>query len=250
MKRPNHVDRFPWLAAAGGAALVVIGAVALLRLPAPPEPAQTAERAALRFSQFGLPTDDIALTEELALQDPLPLFLPTQWNSGQADLRLGLRPVPTVRFTSFDPYLVFDSGPAIQLFDPPPPPADALQASLVDRVPSVSGLSQTDAAHRPLPERLLHFQISTVGEGRVVADVEARLSAEAGGEAGGPLRQTFWAPLEALVAIDAAGLVGQPALVVTSGSEAVDRWVLDFLVRQAHLGARLAPGFYRVLVGP
>jgi hypothetical protein len=59
-----------------------------------------------------------------------------------------------------------------------------------------------------------------------------------------------WQPLEFLVAVDAMGLVGPPILTESSRVAAVDGYFQNYLVKTLHAGQRLAPGFYRVCIGP
>ena len=68
--------------------------------------------------------------------------------------------------------------------------------------------------------------------------------------ANAPPSESSWQPLEFLVAIDRAGLV-RPAMLVTSSQvSSVDAYFRDFLTEGLHIGERLAPGFYRVSIGP
>jgi hypothetical protein len=66
-------------------------------------------------------------------------------------------------------------------------------------------------------------------------------------------RQDF-GPLEYLVAVSSAGIVGDPILMVSSQwdevDEKVDAFFRAYLVKSFRLGERLSPGRYRVLVGP
>ena len=63
-----------------------------------------------------------------------------------------------------------------------------------------------------------------------------------------------FAPVEYLVAVSSAGIVGDPILLVGSEGEAmdekVDTFFRSYLVKTFRLGERLNPGRYRVLVGP
>lgn len=246
---------FPWLAAVLGALLVVIGAGSLLQLPSPPQPrtplAREGPRVALRLAENRTGDPSGRLQEELALRDPTPLFLPTQWSSGQASLPLGVRREPGTSVGVFPPKLVFpDDGPAIAIPPPVSVPAGALAAvNAVERVPELRDLSRREQQRPPLPERRGRLVVSEAGTGRVtIAENVVIRPSPSGGSA--TLRDVFWAPLEMLVAVNPGGLVGQPAVIRTSGTESVDEWVLSFLMEPGRLGARLEPGFYRVLVGP
>jgi len=59
-----------------------------------------------------------------------------------------------------------------------------------------------------------------------------------------------YAPLEFLVVISSAGMVGEPVLTTGSGWDDVDIFFRTYLVKTFRLGERLNPGRYRVLVGP
>ena len=56
--------------------------------------------------------------------------------------------------------------------------------------------------------------------------------------------------MEFLIAVDAMGLVGPPILTESSRVAAVDGYFQIYLVKTLHAGERLAPGFYRVCIGP
>ena len=56
--------------------------------------------------------------------------------------------------------------------------------------------------------------------------------------------------MEFLVAVDAMGLVGPPTLTESSRVAAVDGYFQNYLVKTLHAGQRLAPGFYRICIGP
>jgi hypothetical protein len=68
------------------------------------------------------------------------------------------------------------------------------------------------------------------------------------------LPRSDFVPMEYLVAISSAGVVGEPILMVgTEGEEMdekVDSFFRTYLVKTFRLGLRLNPGRYRVLVGP
>ena len=65
-----------------------------------------------------------------------------------------------------------------------------------------------------------------------------------------PPEQGMWQPLEFLVAVDRAGVVRPPVLTESSRIAAVDQFFQEFLIKSLHIGERLAPGFYRVSIGP
>ena len=71
-----------------------------------------------------------------------------------------------------------------------------------------------------------------------------------GDDAKPPANNRDWQPVEFLFAINAAGSVGRPMVTTSSQVPEVDAYFRDYLAKSFHLGERLAPGFYRVVVGP
>lgn len=242
-------ERFPWLAALLGATLVVVGGVTLLRFPNPPNPDLREARAAvttpLRIVRTGGDVvQDERLRAELALQDPTPLFLPTQWNSGQANP--AVRRDPPAVFSPYDPALQEERAMVLPV--PAVVPEDALATvGVLERGPKFLELGRRPLDLQSVPGRWAKLEVSHAATGQV------HLAEDLAGpapEAGTPSRQEFWAPMELLLVVNPAGLVGRPAVVASSGSERVDNWAVEYLSGPAALGARLAPGFYRVVLGP
>jgi hypothetical protein len=56
--------------------------------------------------------------------------------------------------------------------------------------------------------------------------------------------------MEFLAAVDPAGLAAPLTLTTRSGVEDVDTYFQNFLAHTLRVGERLAPGFYRISVGP
>lgn len=249
----REAERFPWVAAAFGALLVAAGGLSLLRLPAPPEPEGWVREAGTRLPLTLTDTSGErvaeALREELALQDPAPLFLPTRWNSGQAHAPVGERIEPGRAFRNFDPKLAFTEDDA-RIALPPlaQVPESGLEAvTRTARRPALRELGHQALDLEPLPPRLAFLRVSQAGAGQErLAETVLRLP-----EAATTLLQAEpWTPLELLVAIGPGGIIGRPAVILGSGVERVDTWAQDYLVDGARLGARLEPGFYRVVLGP
>jgi hypothetical protein len=244
--------QFPWVLATIGVALVVVGGVALLRFPTAPDPKRVSTEAPqvspMQLSRTGNGVTNTRLQEELALQDPTPLFGPTRWNSGQAPQPV--MPEPGTAFVSFTPALIFpDADLPISIPATAAVPADAQAAvNMLEREPKLMDFSRRDLTLPPLPQRVAQIEVRQMGSG------ELRLSQTVGEpretEQLPALRQEFWTPVHLMIAINPAGLVGRPVMVASSGSERIDNWALDFLANRAHLAARLGPGFYRVVVGP
>jgi len=59
-----------------------------------------------------------------------------------------------------------------------------------------------------------------------------------------------WRPLELFATVDAAGLASPLVVTDRSDVEEVNAYFRNYLARTFRLGEHLAPGFYRVVVGP
>jgi hypothetical protein len=96
----------------------------------------------------------------------------------------------------------------------------------------------------PLRPRTAILEISEVGTGRVVQvpNIGSGIVLPAG--------QTEWQPAEFLVCVTTEGLLGRPVETVSSDVEDVDAFFRDYLEKTLHLGERLTPGMYRVVIGP
>lgn len=103
-----------------------------------------------------------------------------------------------------------------------------------------AGMGEQGGGRPPLAERAAWMEFKRLMDG------ELRL-AEAPSVA--PPRRDF-SPLEFLLLVSAAGLVGDPVLTAGSGRPEVDAFFQDYLARIHRVGERLPPGSYRVQIGP
>jgi hypothetical protein len=186
---------------------------------------------------------DTLLKQEASLNDPTPLFLPTEWNSAP-DLpqrELG------GAFQGYPDELAFATD-KLKLALPPPVAVPASPAeALVSGAPGnpLLGIGRTDASVPVLPVRGAFVEIVATGTG---APVLARALADAR-----PPQAADWQPLEFIVKVDAAGLVGPPVLTSGSGAATVDAYFGGsggYLAQDLRVGELLNPGFYRISVGP
>ena len=108
-----------------------------------------------------------------------------------------------------------------------------------------AGMGQIDVQRPALAERSGFLEVTGLIDGKVVIDETLK---------GLALPRLDFGPVEYLVAISSAGIVGDPILIVGSGwgevDEKVDSFFRSYLVKSFRLGERLSPGRYRVLVGP
>jgi hypothetical protein len=229
-----------WIFPALGA-LVVLAVVALLfrgpgrarvgAIPPVPAPARAVKLVSLKKN-------------EAALTDPTPLFLPTEWNAGQNALPANTQREPGGSFQGYPAKLAF-AETELKLSFPaavamPDRPADALASDRSGL--TFLGLGQTD---RPVIQLIVRNAFIEILE----ASTGVRLLAHPLPDALPP-GGVAWQPMEFLVAVDAMGLVGPPILTESSRVAAVDGYFQNYLVKSLHAGERLAPGFYRICIGP
>jgi hypothetical protein len=229
-----------WMFATAGALVVLVAVAMLFRAPggsrvgAIIKPAQPATGAVRLVSLH---------ENEAALTDPTPLFLPTKWNAGENALPANTQREPGGSFQGYPAKLAFAES-ELKLNFPadvavPARPADAVTSDRSGL--SFLGLGQVDRPVSQLIARKGFIEILEAGNGQ-------RLLAQPLADAYPP--GAAWQPLEFLVAVDAMGLVGPPILTESSRVAAVDGYFQNYLVKTLHAGQRLAPGFYRVCIGP
>ena len=263
-----------WAWAAGGAVLIAGALVGLFSLslsrprlqtvPAPrPKPAiELAERVIKS-----------ALDDEATLLDPTPLFQPTHWNTAQLEVA---RPEPSGSFQSFrvPPKFGFaDSDLRLGRIEPPdsaarPPAPGKLRTSLdlpapvaVPATPTAVlaagspgaialGFGRIDQRIVALPARGALVDIVATGTGRAALPPQAMAQVQALAAGARPPAGREWQAMEFLAAIDPAGLVAPLTITARSGVDEVDAYFQNFLAHTLCVGERLAPGFYRISVGP
>ena len=272
MSAANAGAQSRWIWAAVCAVIatgLVMLVLSLARVAAPPV-AAVRTKPAIELTERAAKS---ALDDEATLLDPKPLFMPTKWNASQkdvpppepggtfqsfrfpakpeftdADLKLGR---PDVVDSTTKPAVPAKLWTSIDLPDPvavPQKPADALTPDAPGAL--AMGFGRTGASVVPLPARAAMIEITTAETGekplpaQVMAQVQA-LTAAAHPPAGRP-----WQTMEFVAAIDAAGLAAPLMMTTRSGADEVDAYFQNFLVRTLRLGERLAPGIYRISVGP
>ena len=212
-----------WAVAGAGAAAVGALVVILFRHATPPSPPPA--KAPHRPTVTLVNATDQALNDEAVLLDPTPLFLPTKWNATQRELA---PPDPGGRFQGFDaPKLSFAEN--------------ELKLGLPAPIAVPAGPAEAVAADAPTAARGAFVEVRMAGNGRNVL---------AQAIPGAPPGRGGWAPVEFVARVDAAGLVGPLVVTERSGLEEVDIFFANYLARTLRVGERLAPGFYRICVGP
>lgn len=237
--------RFPWVVVTLGAIAVVGGLVALLRVPEETVPLDPPPAAKVELAR---PGDDVAertLQEEVALLDPRPLFLPTELNAGQAGaLADDGRREPSASFQDFPAQLTYaEDDPMVEFPATIETPANPVAALRTEQGhDALSGFGRQEVTLTPLPARLAYFEVIRAETGHLV--LEGSLPPDEAAP------QADWTPVELVAAVGPAGLIGLPVLTESSGSAPIDAWAPGYLAKTYRLGERLAPGFYRVRLGP
>lgn len=242
-------DRQRWLIAVIGAAITIAVVGGMVRFPplAPTDPAPPPSAFELRR----VAAADLVQSEEVALSDLAPLFLPTRWNAS-------LAPAPQREpgKTFFDReslrYAFGDAGWSFERDLPPvitmggKPMAEALPLDTLranSPAPMLSGFGRSELPLATLRARSGFVEIIETGTGRSVLAVALPSDIR-------PPTERMWAPVEFLATVEAAGLVAPLTLTARSGVEEVDAFYRNYLARTFRLGERLTPGFYRITVSP
>jgi hypothetical protein len=192
----------------------------------------------VRVASADAATPDQILRERAELLDPTPLFFPTEWNYGQRPRGAEIRKEPGQVFGGFEPKLTVGEQ-SMAPFQVQTAPAPEKLSDVLEQgsEASFAGMGQVRST---LPVRSGYIEVRDMENGNLV--ISQSLSGIT------PPRSDF-APVEFLVTVGSAGLVGDPLLTSGSEGEDVDNFFRDYLVQAYRLGERLRPGRYRVLVG-
>lgn len=210
----------------------------------PPAMAATGQAAQpfVRLAGAGTALNDQVLRERADLFDPTPLFFPTEWNHGQRPLRESLRRQPGQVFESFEPKWTFtDQVLKSYGVEATPAPEKLSDVLAQGNEAPFAGIGHIDAPRTSVPERSGFLEVRGFGSSEPIISQTLRYLT---------IPRTDYAPLEFLVVVSSAGIVGDPVLTSGSGWEEVDGFFRSYIVKTFRLGERLYPGRYRVLVGP
>lgn len=196
----------------------------------------------VRLAGAGKGLSDRILREQAELFDPAPLFFPTEWNFGQNPIREAVRRQPGQVFGSFEAKLVFaDQKIKSYGFETAAVPERLSDVLAQGNEAPFAGIGQVDVERPPLLEREGFLEVRKIGSSQIV--IKKSLS-------GINLPRSGFSPLEFIVVISSAGIVGEPVLMGSSDFDEVDAFFRSYLTKGFHLGERLTPGLYRILVGP
>jgi len=237
MSRPDTgLARRFWLGLVCIAAVIAAWGAWVRRVQPGPVRTQPTQQPFLRL--VGV---DQVLRDRADLLDPTPLFFPTPWNYGQQPLAPEKLKQPGQVFANFKPqFPLIDKG--IGTIDAD---SQSLTGKLADLLAPgneapFAGFGRIDKQRATLPVRQGFLEIHAIDNSDVIKpEILGGIS---------PPKPDI-APVEFLVTVGAAGLIGEPILTGGSGWDEVDNYFSNYLVRTYRLGQRLRPGRYRVIVG-
>lgn len=228
----------------GVIALVLTALVWAVRLPVPGAHLESRQTQAPRIT-LGSTADADRVRQELLL-DLEPLFLPTRHNTSVLSLPAQARREPGSMSFAIVPLLkISEAGGGVPLPEPLAVPPGPIAPLTVGEPPNPwPEVGRGDVDIPVFPARLGYLEVISTRSGHAVLSESIPASPSLTPPA------ADWAPLEFLIAIDPAGLVGTPVITGSTTSEEVETFFRNFVVKKLRLGARLEPGFYTVRVGP
>ncbi len=195
----------------------------------------------VQLAGAGKAVGDQVLREKAELLDPTPLFFPTEWNYGQRALPESSLRQPGQVFGNSEPKLtVAEQNLAPYGVEATPVPEKLSDVLAQGNEAPFAGLGQIDLPQFTLPVRAGYLEVRALG------NKDAIVSQPLSGI--NPPRNDY-VPVEFLVVVGPAGLIGEPILTSGSGWDEVDNFFRSYLVKSYRLGERLHPGRYHVLVG-
>jgi hypothetical protein len=236
-------------AVAGIAAALTVAYLFRAPIPAGPSASLPGRRAEVVLLQPE--AANLVLREQAVMRDTTPLFLPTDRNSAPRQLP---RREPGKTFLDNDPpkLSIGDGGlnlttelpPVVTLNGKPPAaarPEDTLAAGSPGEM--LIGFGRDEVAVKPGTPRGAFIEVVAEASGQTVLRWQVPSAAA-------PPTSKVWQPLEFLVAIDPAGLVGPLSITADSQVEEVNSYFKKYLTQTFRIGERLGPGFYRIVVAP
>jgi len=237
LKRGNgrSGDQRRWIGSIVAAALLTSGFLMLLRIPATPE--NSVSSTAETQSSVSLKR---VIADEAALLDKTPLFLPTARNTAVKEIGL---PKSVGVFADFPAKHAFDVGELAPLS--PNKNAGDSKLEILDLAPGgpiFLGLGRIKKSEEIRGSSGPRIEVFDAKSGRSFWTAE--LAAYSFPKA------VVWQPFEIMATVDSAGLVGPLVTISPSGSDEVEAVIQKHLTQVLKIGSKLAPGVYRIVLGP
>lgn len=180
------------------------------------------------------------------LFDLEPLFLPSDYNTSTIQLKRQPGREPGSIAATFPPkWTISESSGGVTFPEPFSPPSTLLGALQYGEPPNPwPEVGRGDVNVPTFKPRLAFLEVADAKTGQPV------FSSEIPATEGVAVPSGDWTPLEFIVAVDSSGLVGPLVITGSTATEEVETFFRTFVARTFHLGARLAPGFYTVRIGP
>lgn len=236
--------RFNMRRVLGAMLVIVLAAVAWwgwsARMGVRPEAQAKPAEPFVQLAAAGRAAEAKVLQERAELLDPTPMFLPTERNAGQTGLPGRLVPRPGQVFADFAPRLsVGEANLPNYGADSAEVPEGLTDVMAKSNEAPFAGLGEGTVRPQQVAQRTAFVEIKNMKGNNLLTQAVTT-----------PLPRPDFAPLEFLATVSAAGLVGDPQLVASSGAEDVDVFFRDHLAKALRIGERLGPGVYRIVVGP
>lgn len=207
-----------------------------------PVPQPVTEHPAVRLATSQSEIGDEILRERARYLDPTPLFFPTEWNYGHVALKEGMKRQPGEIFGLLPSKFIFED----QITKSYGAEQNQLSGSLSDIAAAgneapFAGIGGREIAPPALAARDGFLEIENLGDGKTIVSQALANIPGVGAD---------FVPLEFLVSVSPGGLVSDPVLMNGTGREEMDVLLRTYLAKSFHVGERLLPGKYRVLIGP
>jgi len=238
MHRIAPEEKRRWVRSIAGACGIVAATVLLFRAP------DFASVAAQSPAMPGLSFKRLNPEGETAdFHDPSPLFLPTKWDARPNARSEEAMHEPGDGFR-YDAQFRFDVNTVGLNFpeqiEVPHTPVDVM--SLWAWEQPFPGMGQTDTAIPVLSGRDALVEVVAAGDGRQIFTQTLA--------AARPPGNGDWQPMEFLISVGPSGLDGLPVPAPSANTVEVVAYFQNYLANTLRVGDRLAPGIYRIKVGP
>lgn len=227
------------------AVILVVGVLGLVQMPkVGPRVTEIEPRTArIGIAQLSEEDDSGLAGSQLQLQDPTPLFLPTEFNSGKVRPPRSEEQSLGTSFSSIPAKMLFGETD-IQLALPEVVSIPERALDLViggEHQVKFTELARENSRETRLSARQGYLRVLSFSSGAELWSQEIL---------GGAWAFELEAPWEFVVAVNQAGSMSFPAVVNAGEGALIDIAQITEVLREKRLGARLDPGIYRILLGP